>query len=544
VTGLRIQLTGELRVEADGRALDASRLGGERARLVFALLVLGRGRPLTRDELAEAVWGDRLPPTWRPALRNVLTQVRAFFRTASAGVELVSDATGCYRLRCPDVEVEVDLEAMERCLEQARAALEAGDSAAALALAAAAREVARRSFLPGLEASWIDDVRARQRYALSAALEVMAEAALGRDPSAAVARARELIELDPVSEEGYRLLMRAQLAAGNRAAALTAYTACRSALVEALGVEPSPETQHTYLSALRSAEGEEDLRRSKTRFVEVAGSRIAYQTAGGGEADVVFVFGSFAHVDTIWHDPAPAAFFSRLLPSARLVFFDSAGTGASDDVLNGDAADLVARRVEELRRVLDATEAGRPILVAEIEGGPIALRFAATHPERVRALGLVNTTARWLRAEEYDEGLAPDMAEAIVERVAASWGTEEFAAQVYPELRGDERFLAWFARLQRTIMSPGAAALALRRLHAVDERSLLAHIRAPTLVLHRRDHPVFPLAQGEYLAEHIPGARLEVLEGNEGLFGENSEAIAALILKLALETVGTRAERR
>jgi DNA-binding SARP family transcriptional activator/pimeloyl-ACP methyl ester carboxylesterase len=534
VTGLRIQLTGELRVEADDRVLDASRLGGERARLVFALLVLERGRPLTRDQLAEAVWEDRLPPTWRPALRNVLSRVRALVAEAGLGLELVSDATGCYRLRCPEVEVEVDLEAMERSLEQARAALAADDPAGALELAAATREVARRLFLAGLEGSWIEAVRARQRYALASALEVMGKAALRSDPSAAVARARELIELDPLSEEGYRLLMRAQLGIGNRAEALTAYAACRAALVKALGVEPSAETQDTYLSVLRSAEGEEDLRRSKTRFVEVGGSRIAYQTAGAGAVDIVFVFGSFAHVDTIWHDPAPAAFFSRLLPSARLIFFDPSGTGASDAVPDEDLGELVTRRVEELSQVLDAAGAVRPAIVGEVDGGPVALRFAATHPERVEALVLVNTTARWVRAEDYGEGLAPDVAKATVERVAASWGTEEFAAHVYPALRGDERFLAWFARLQRTIISPHGAARALRRLQAVDERPLLSRIRAPTLVLHRRDHPVFALAQGRYLAEHIPRARLEVLEGSEGLFGEDSEAIATLILEFAL----------
>lgn len=538
MTALHVQLTGELRVEADDRVFDASRLGGERARLVFALLVLERGRPLTRDQLADVVWEERLPPTWRPALRNVLTRVRAFVREAGLGVELVSDAPGCYRLRCLAGDLEVDLEAMERALEQARAALKADDPARVLELAAAAREVARRPFLAGREGSWIDDVRARQRYALAAALELMGEAVLRSDPSVAVGRARELIELDPVSEEGYRLLMRAQLAAGNRAEALTAYTACRAALIDALGVEPSAETQQTYLSVLRSAEGEEDLRRSKTRFVEVGGSRIAYQTAGTGDVDVVFVFGSFAHVDTIWHDPAPAAFFSRLLPSVRLVFFDPAGTGASDAVVDEDVGDVTSRRVEELRRVLDAAEAGLPTLVAEVDGGPAALRFAAAHPERIGALVLVNTTARWVRAEDYGEGLAPDLAEATVERVAASWGTEEFAAQVYPALRADERFLSWFARLQRTIVSPRGAAQALRRLEAVDERQFLPHIRAPTLVLHRRDHPIFPLAQGRYLAEQIPNARLRVIEGTEGLFGEDSEAIAALILEFARATVG------
>jgi DNA-binding SARP family transcriptional activator/pimeloyl-ACP methyl ester carboxylesterase len=544
VTGLHIQLSGELRVEVDDRVLDASRLGGERARLVFALLVLERGRPLTRDQLADVVWEERLPPTWRPALRNVLTRVRAFVRNAGFGVEVVSDAPGCYRLRCPEGEVEVDLEAMGRSLEQARAALKADDPAGALELSAAAREVARRPFLAGLEGSWVDDIRARQRYALAAALEVMGEAALRRDPSAAVARARELIGLDPLAEEGHRLLMRAHVAAGNRAEALIAYMACRAALVEGLGVEPSAATQQTYLSVLQSDEGEQDLRRSRTRFVDVGGSRIAYQTAGTGDVDLVFVAGSFIHVDTIWHDAAPAAFFSRFLPAARLVFFDPAGTGASDPVPDEHAAELASDRVDELRRVLDAAQSARAAIVASLDGGPAALRFAATDPERVSALVLINTTARWVQAADYGEGLAPELAEATVARITASWGTEELAAQIYPALQADARFLAWYARHQRTMTSPRAAALALRRLRQVDARPVLPQIAAPTLVLHRREHPVFPLAQGRYLAEHILGARLHVLEGGEGLFGEDSEAIAALILDFVVALGGVGAERR
>ena len=528
----------------DDRVLDASRLGGERARLVFALLVLRRARPLTRDELADAVWEERLPPTWRPALRNVLTRVRAFVRETGAGVELVSDAAGCYRLRLPEDDVDVDVEAMGRSLARARAALEADDPAGALKLAAAAREIARRPFLPGLEGGWIDDARARQRDALVAALQVMGEAALRRHPSAAVERARELIAFDPFCEDGHRLLMRAHVAAGNRAEALSAYMACRAALVEGLGVEPSAATQQTYLSVLQSGEGEEDLRRSQTRFVDAGGARIAYQTAGAGGVDVVFVAGSFMHVDTVWHDAAPAAFFSRFLPSARILFFDPAGTGASDPLSNEDVIELVRGRVDELRRVPDAAHARRAAVVASLDGGPGALRFAATHPERVSALVLFNTTARWVEAEDYREGVAPEVADAAVARVAASWGTEELAAQIYPALRSDARFLAWYARHQRTMTSPRAAARALRRLQAIDARPVLPHITAPTLVLHRRHHPIFPFAQGRYLAEHIAGARLHALEGSEGLFGEDSAAIADAILDFALATSGAGGQRR
>jgi pimeloyl-ACP methyl ester carboxylesterase len=277
------------------------------------------------------------------------------------------------------------------------------------------------------------------------------------------------------------------------------------------------------------------------RLLRPTGHRV--QTAGSGEAVVVFVAGTFTHVDAIWHDAAPAAFFSRFLPSARLVFFDPAGTGASDDVVEEDLAGVVTRRVEELTRALDEAEAPRPVLVASLDGGPTALRLAAIRPERVGGLVLVNTTARWLEASDYSEGLSLDAAEAIVGRVARTWGTEAFAAQMYPALRADQRFLAWYARHQRTMTSPRAAASALRRLQVVDERSVLPFITAPTLVLHRRDHPAFPLAQGRYVAAHVASARLQVLEGSEGLFGEDSEAIAALILEFALATSGAGVQR-
>jgi pimeloyl-ACP methyl ester carboxylesterase len=207
-------------------------------------------------------------------------------------------------------------------------------------------------------------------------------------------------------------------------------------------------------------------------------------------------------------------------------------------------ADLTRRRLEELRCVLDAAQAKRAAVVASLDGGPAALRFAASRPERVSALVLVNTTARWVRAKDYGEGLAPDVADATVARMAASWGTEEFAAHVYPALRADARFLAWYARLQRAMTSPRAAALALRRLQAIDARPALALITAPTLVLHRREHPAFPLAQGRFLAENIRGAKLRVLEGGEGLFGEDSAAIADLIREFVLTNSRIGAARR
>jgi two-component SAPR family response regulator len=121
----------------------------------------------------------------------------------------VSDARGCYQLRCAEAAVDVDLESMEPRSRRRTPRLQKTTPSLRSEAAAAACEVARRPFLPGLERAWVDDVRARQRHAVADALHVMGKAAVRRDPAAAVARARELLELDPVSEAGYRLLSEA-----------------------------------------------------------------------------------------------------------------------------------------------------------------------------------------------------------------------------------------------------------------------------------------------------------------------------------------------
>jgi pimeloyl-ACP methyl ester carboxylesterase len=109
------------------------------------------------------------------------------------------------------------------------------------------------------------------------------------------------------------------------------------------------------------------------------------------------------------------------------------------------------------------------------------------------------------------------------------WGTERFAAELYPSLRTDGRFLRWYARLQRTMVSPHTAADGLTRLQQIDARPLLPRIHVPTLVVHRRAHIAFPLAQGRYLAGHIAGATLVELPGGEGLFGSDSDTVAGEI---------------
>ena len=89
------------------------------------------------------------------------------------------------------------------------------------------------------------------------------------------------------------------------------------------------------------------------------------------------------------------------------------------------------------------------------------------------------------------------------------------AAVFAPSRAGDQRFCRWFARFQCTIASPRAVQAFLRASFEMDARPILPLIQAPTLVLHRRDFQFIPIANGRYLAEHIPDARLVELAGTD-----------------------------
>ena len=524
--GLLVHLLDPLSVQIDGQLLDGTQLSGDHCRLAFALLVVRRGHVVPREELAHELWGEVLPRTWGPALRNVMTQVRLFLAGAGVDRSALISASGGYSLRLPAGAV-VDMEQLEELLLSARAALQADDGTLAGDLAAKVMEMARGSFLPGLDGPWVDSVRQRLLGLRTQALKISAEAGLRADGAAAVAAAEELLLLEPFGEDGHRLLMRAQAAAGNRAAALMTYMRCRAALSDELGVEPSPETEQTYLHILRDA-GDDEPTQPEARFVHVGSARVAYHVAGNGPVDVAVTGGTYTHVDQIWRDAATSMFFAHFLTTARLVFFDPRGAGASDPLPAG-ATEGWASRGEDLRAVLDAVGSEQAVILAVLDGGPLALRFAAEAPDRVSGLVLFNTTARWVDAEGYPQGISTQTAHGLVRRLREAWGTEEFAAQLYPSMRADVRFLRWYARLQRSMVSPHAAADGLARLQQIDARPLLPHVHTPTLVLHRKAHSFFPLAQGRYLAGHIAGARLVELPGGEGLFGTDSDAVAGEI---------------
>jgi class 3 adenylate cyclase len=251
---------------------------------------------------------------------------------------------------------------------------------------------------------------------------------------------------------------------------------------------------------------------SETKYTRLGRDRIAYQVFGTGPLSLVMISGSFGHVDTIWEDAAAGLFLRTLASFSQVIRFDRRGTGASDPVPL-DQLPPWESHAEELAAVLDEVGSDRVALLAQLDGGPLALFFAATRPERTSALVLSNTTARFMAADDYPIGIPRGVAEALVAQVEQAWGTEQLVSMQVPSRADDQRFRRWAAKLARSIASPSTVEAYLQAMFQIDARPFLPLIQAPTLILHRRNFQLLPIEHGRYLTEKIPGARLVELPG-------------------------------
>ncbi len=248
---LRVFLAGRVAVEADGVVLDAGRFAGRQGRLVFAYLVAERGRAVPRDELAEALWGEAPPATWDKALTVIASKLRGGLTDAGVdGGTALTGAFGCYRLDLPE-GTWVDVTVATDSVDAAEAALAAGELEEARKAAGLAAALVRQPFLPGEAGAWVDEKRRELADLQGRALTVLRDACLRLgDAAEATKWADQVVALEPFREAGYRRLMEAHAAAGNRAEALQVYERCRRLLAEELGAYPSPETSSIYRELL------------------------------------------------------------------------------------------------------------------------------------------------------------------------------------------------------------------------------------------------------------------------------------------------------
>lgn len=237
----RIQLCGRFVVRLEGRRVEEA-LPGDKGQLLFAYLVLNRLRPIERDELLIAVYGEETTPDHHPRLSVLLSKLRRVvgpeLLTGRARIELVLPA-GAF------VDVEAALEALHR----AESHVANGEWAEAWGPSGVAYHVASRPLLRRHDRSWLDDWRRRLEDVRLRGLECFARARLGLGGSTlpqAADCARILVELAPFRESGHAILMEALERSGNVAEALRVYDRLRVLLRDELGVAPSPAVQSVY----------------------------------------------------------------------------------------------------------------------------------------------------------------------------------------------------------------------------------------------------------------------------------------------------------
>jgi class 3 adenylate cyclase len=249
----------------------------------------------------------------------------------------------------------------------------------------------------------------------------------------------------------------------------------------------------------------------ETQYAKSGEVHIAFQVVGEGRLDLVWIPSFAHHVELSWENPPVARFLVRLAELGRLVVFDKRGTGMSDRVSSDTTLET---RMDDIRAVMDAAGSERAVVCALGEGGPLAMLFAATYPERTEGLVLINSSPRLVRSAEFPWLPSRGEQERNIEEMVRKWGKpsqQELLAMGSPDMTEDDRTA--FARVLRLSVSPGALRDYMRMNLDVDVSGVLDSIAVPTLVLHRTELARLDIRGARYLAEHIRGARLVELAG-------------------------------
>jgi len=253
--------------------------------------------------------------------------------------------------------------------------------------------------------------------------------------------------------------------------------------------------------------------RPKTHYAKSDDVHIAYQVAGDGPLDLVWVPGWFSNIEANWERPEMAYYLDRLSSFARLLMFDKRGTGLSDPVSVTNPP-TIEQRMDDVRAVMDAVGSESAALIGLSEGGPMSMLFAASYPQRTTALVLTGTFARALTDDDYEIGMDASAVRPMIDAMADAWGEGLIVQFAMPSADNEETRRA-MGEYERSAASPGMARALMLLAMEIDTRPVLDAIRVPTLVLHRTEDRLIPVEMGRYLADHIPGAKMIELPGED-----------------------------
>jgi DNA-binding SARP family transcriptional activator/pimeloyl-ACP methyl ester carboxylesterase len=518
---VEFELLGPLRVvEGDSDVTPAR----PKQRALLSLLLLRRGEVVPGAQLIEALWGEEPPGSAQTALHGHISNLRKLL-----GPDRIRTRPPGYLLRVS--ADEVDLARFESLIVEAQAREDPVERSAGLRDALALWRGQPLADLHGEAFAEREIARLEELRLAALADRSDADLALGRH--------FELVpELEPlVAEHVFRERLRGQLMlalyrCGRQADALHVFQAGRRALVEELGIDPGPALRQLELRILRQdssldppAVSSTASRQAPVRYARSGDLNIAYQVSGDGPIDLVLVSGFVSHLEKDWEEPRHAHYLERLGSMARLIRFDKRGTGLSD---RPPGLPDLETRMDDVRAVMDAADSRAAVLFGYSEGAPMAILFAASYPERTRALILYGAYAKRLDPDD-DYPWAPtrEARAAYVDRLERDWGFESDMKLMCPS--ADEALARWWGERCRAAASPGAIRAINEMNSRIDVRALLPAIRVPTLVVHRGTDFDVRVEEGRYIAKRILGARFVELAGADHFVGVDPDQILDVV---------------
>jgi class 3 adenylate cyclase len=264
----------------------------------------------------------------------------------------------------------------------------------------------------------------------------------------------------------------------------------------------------------------------KTSYARSGEFSIAYQVVGEGDLDLVYMPGFASHLEVFWEEPRYSRFLHRLASFARVILIDRLGTGLSDRLPPGEAA-ILEQRGDDVGAVMDAVGIERAAILGWSEAAMPCTLFAATYPERTRALVLYGGMPSVVARDDFPYGVSEKVYDEFMESTLEVWPDGGLLRLWAPSHAEDAAARDWFTRYQRLSASPGAMKALWQSLKETDVRSVLPTISVPTLVMHRTEDVLIQVGCSRYMAERIPGAKLVEFPGRDHLwwFGDQDAIV-------------------
>lgn len=473
-----------------------------KTRALLAFLATSPGLPHARDRLVSLFWPLSAGNGGRASLRQALSAIRLALKDQASLIRadrdtVLLDPGGCFSDVAMLETLAADASSQGQVVPEMRG-----------------------PFLEGLSgfSAEFDNWRAVEEARLTALASTLHRrlarvAEADGQPGAAALHLTRALALEPMDEDLTRRAMQFHARQGNSAKALEQFRQLQTRMEAELGVPPERATldlaREIRAGRLRPlppagpAPPSLPFEKPKTRYARAGAINIAYQVSGAGPIDLVYVPGWISNLDLAWEHPVYANFLHGLGSIARVIRFDKRGTGLSD---RNVGYPTLEQRMEDVRAVMDAAGVRQAVLFGTSEGGNLCMQFAATHPERTRALVLYGAFARGLWAPDYPWAKTQAQVEEELSAIARDWGGAFDFQNGAPSLAADPAVCAWFAAFLRQSASPQDALALWRWNTEIDMRATLPAIRVPTLVLHRSGDRWVKAEEGRYLAERIANA--------------------------------------